>query len=148
MGALGIRALPHALMGVWLVVSGGSAVGAADEPRVAIKGFDAVAYFTEGRPVPGLPELRYDWDGARWLFATPEHRELFQSSPDRYAPQYDGFCALGMAFGEKVEVDPTQWTIVDDKLYLSSSAQATLTWRDRRQEFIATANENFQRLGQ
>jgi hypothetical protein len=126
-----------------LATVGVSTAQAEDAPRVAIKGYDTVAYFTDGRPVPGAPENAYDWDGTRWLFATAEHRDMFSSNPDRYAPQYDGFCALGMAFGQKVEIDPTQWTIVDDKLYLSSSADATTKWRATPQDFIAAANDNF-----
>ena len=65
-----------------------------DETRLAISGYDPVAYFTDGKPVPGLTEFEHIWHDARWRFASAGHRDLFVGDPNRYAPQYDGF-ALG-----------------------------------------------------
>src|SRR5690348_11004193 len=67
-----------------------------DEPRLSISGYDPVAYFTDGKAVPGKSEFEYLWHRLRWRFASSEHRELFVKDPDRYAPQYDGYCALGV----------------------------------------------------
>lgn len=62
-----------------------------DKEGIAIKGYDPVAYFTEGRPVPGEAEYSHEWNGARWLFASKENRELFIQDPAAYAPQYGGY---------------------------------------------------------
>lgn len=58
---------------------------------VAIKGFDPVAYFTDGKPVKGSDQFPYEWNGAKWLFSSQEHLDLFSSDPDKYAPQYGGY---------------------------------------------------------
>jgi hypothetical protein len=99
------------------------AVGMA-QPRVAIKGYDPVAYFTEGKPVKGDPTISHEWDEARYLFANARNRATFVAAPERYAPQFAGLCATGLAFGQKVEADPQAWKIVDGKLYLFSSIPA------------------------
>jgi hypothetical protein len=111
--------------------------------RLAIKGYDPVAYFTERRPVPGKPEFELPWDGARWRFASAGHRDLFHADPDRYAPQYGGFCALGVAFGQKVEIDPEAWTIVDGKLYLNASNDYREQWQEDQATHIADADKNW-----
>ena len=106
------RVVGCGLMLAWSLI--GFAVAAAESgPRLAIKGYDPVAYFTPGQPLPGSPDISYDWDGARWQFADNAHRELFIRDPDAYAPRYGGYCALGMTTGNHGEVDPEAWAIVD-----------------------------------
>ena len=103
---------------------------AEDMPiRLAIKGYDPVGYFTEGRPTMGSSAFEYVWDGVRWQFASAANRDQFRTDPDRYAPRYDGYCALGVALGMKAEVDPQAWTIVDGKLYLNFDQQSRDKWR-------------------
>lgn len=95
--------------------------GHALEPpgKLAIQGYDPVAYFTEQRPVPGKPEFAYDWDGLRFQFASAAHRDRFAADPDRYAPNYGGNCAGTMAMrGERLPANPNYWLIIDGKLYL------------------------------
>ena len=58
---------------------------------VAIKGYDTVAYFTMGKPVPGEKEFQYTWQNAKWLFSSQQHLQLFQENPGKYAPQYGGY---------------------------------------------------------
>jgi hypothetical protein len=79
---------PVAFSGLLLLAAGPSR---GEEARLAISGYDPVAYFTDGKPVPGQSELEHRWRNARWRFASPAHRDLFASDPGRYAPQYDGF---------------------------------------------------------
>ena len=67
----------------------------SEEPKLSISGYDPVAYFTDGKPVQGKSEFEYLWHKLRWRFANGEHRDLFAKDPDRYAPQYDGYCAMG-----------------------------------------------------
>lgn len=85
---------------------------------LAIKGYDPVAYFTDGRPVRGVPDIEYEWDDHRYRFSNAEHRELFKSDPPRYAPQFGNFCAMALSKGELVEADPENWLISDGKLYI------------------------------
>ena len=86
---------------------------------VAIMGYDPVAYFTEGRPMKGSEEFSYEWFGTPWYFANQRHRELFISDPVKYAPQYGGYCALGVGLGQAaVNIDPERaWRIIEGKLY-------------------------------
>ena len=86
---------------------------------VAIKGYDPVAYFTEGRSMKGSEEFAYDWLGTPWHFASRKHRDLFVSEPVKYAPQFGGYCAGEVAFeGITVNIDPDAWRIIEGKLYL------------------------------
>lgn len=88
--------------------------------KVAIKGYDPVAYFTIKRPIKGSKEFELEWLAATWRFSSEEHRTLFSENPAKYAPQYGGFCADGIAYGETTaNIDPAAWRIIDGKLYLN-----------------------------
>jgi len=88
--------------------------------NVAIKGYDPVAYFTEQRAVKGSQNLSYDWFGARWVFSSDEHKTMFSENPVKFAPQYGGHCADGVAYGDLTRnIDPQAWRIIDGKLYLN-----------------------------
>jgi hypothetical protein len=118
----------------------------ARNPKLSISGYDPVAYFTDGNPVQGKSEFEYLWHKSRWRFANDAHRQSFAKDPDRYTPQYDGYCAMGMA-GEqaahKDTVDPEAWAIVDGKLYLTHMRQAMEDWRQNPAQYIKQANENW-----
>ena len=64
--------------------------------NVAIKGYDPVAYFTEGKAMEGSEDHALKWLGANWHFASNEHKEMFAATPTAYAPQYGGHCATGI----------------------------------------------------
>ncbi len=102
---------------------GRSAVDAVnkDGKSVAIKGYDAVAYFRQGAPVKGSPAFKQQWMGATWLFSSAEIRDLFAADPDKYAPRYGGYCAYAVSEGHTASIDPEAWKIVDGKLYLNYS---------------------------
>jgi hypothetical protein len=119
----------------------------ADGLRLAIKGYDPVAYFSEGRPVQGTAEFEEVWERARWRFASAANRDRFKADPDRYAPQYAGYCAYGMAKGAKFEIDPEAWTIVDGKLYLNNSKDGRKDWAKARAENIKNADANWPLIG-
>ena len=70
--------------------SSGAPINAGSD-GVALKGYDTVAYFTMGKPVKGDNQFGHDWNGARWLFASQKHMNLFMESPEKYAPQYGGY---------------------------------------------------------
>jgi YHS domain-containing protein len=107
---------------------------------VAIKGYDPVAYFTDGKAVQGSEAYSYNWLGATWYFASDDHRRSFAASPISYAPQYGGICAEGVeADGEAtVNIEPESWQIVDGKLYLSAAAH----FQDRSLN-VAAAEKNW-----
>lgn len=87
---------------------------------VAIKGYDPVAYFTEGRAVEGSKDITSEWLGATWQFSSTKHQKLFSANPVQYAPQYGGLCADGVAYGvTTTNIDPNAWRIIDGKLYLN-----------------------------
>ena len=118
----------------------------SEEPKLSISGYDPVAYFTDGKPVQGKSEIEYLWHKLRWRFASPAHRDLFAKEPDRYTPQYDGYCALGVSAGEeghKDTVDPEAWAIVDGKLYLTHMSQGMDDWRQNPADYIKQADANW-----
>lgn len=110
---------------------------------VAIRGADPVAYFTEGRAVDGDSEYAVTYMGATWHFANAENKAAFESSPERYAPQYGGYCAWAVSQGYTASVDPEAFTIVDGRLYLNYSASVMKTWLADRDALIATADANW-----
>jgi len=116
------------------------------ENGVAIKGYDTVAYFTDGRPTEGNPDYQYSWDDVVWRFASVAHRDQFAADPERYAPQYGGFCAGAMYFGEPVAADPTAWKIVDGKLYLFARPEVADKWSSDAAERIKAADENWRKF--
>lgn len=104
----------------------GPICGATKGP--AIGGYDPVAYFTVGKPQKGNPEFKAEWSGATWHFANAEHRDQFLKEPEKYAPQYGGFCAYAMSRGGEVDGDGERWKIVDGKLYLNNNWFAQNLW--------------------
>jgi YHS domain-containing protein len=90
----------------------------AQDVPLAIKGYDPVAYFTDGKPVRGSAEFEYEWDDHLWHFASAQHRDLFKASPVRYAPQFGNYCAMALALNQVVVADPENWLISDGKLYV------------------------------
>lgn len=95
---------------------------------VAIDGTDPVAYFTEGRPVPGSTAHSVDWNGATWRFASAENAAEFRANPEAYAPRYGGYCAWAAAEGYVAPTDPDAWTIHDGKLYLNFNRRIRRRW--------------------
>jgi YHS domain-containing protein len=114
-----------------------------DADQVAIRGYDAVAYFTDGKATKGKGEFRNTWHGAHWLFASAAHRDLFAADPERYAPRYGGYCSLALALGAYSDADPEEWTIADGKLYLNLSEAVRDTWRKKREAYIVASEQNW-----
>jgi hypothetical protein len=123
--------------------NGGDRAGAVNtgDDRVAIEGYDVVAYFTEARAIPGSPEFSTAWNDAVWRFSSQDHRDLFVADPERYVPQYGGYCAWGVSEGEFWTVDPEAWLIVDGKLYLNLSKEFRDSFRDNLGNAIARADQ-------
>jgi len=111
----------------------------------AIKGYDPVAYFTKGQPVKGLADITFVWNGAVWHFATIAHRDSFALAPERWAPQYGGWCAYGWAQGYPAKIEAEAWSIVDGKLYLNYSLGIRKDWGKEQAEYIRKADENYRK---
>ncbi len=109
----------------------------------ALDGYDAVAYFTEGRPVKGSAEFEYEWRGATWRFAGPEHLEAFSSDPEAFAPQYGGYCAYAVANDATAPGDPEVWRVVDGKLYLNVNQSIGKLWAQDIPGYIARADSSW-----
>jgi YHS domain-containing protein len=110
---------------------------------VAIRGYDPVAYFTDKKPVKGLPAHKSEFRGSTFHFASAANRDTFAADPGRYAPQYNGFCAFGVAGGYKAAIDPAAFTLVDGKLYLNYNAGVQKQWRADIPGFVAKADKNW-----
>ena len=120
----------------------------SDPPRtgIAIRGYDTVAYFTDGKPVPGRDEFTTEWRGAKWKFASQDHLDKFKAEPEKYAPQYGGYCAYGVAQDHVVKIEPDQFAVIGGKLYLNYDADVSKKWRADPAGFIKQADAKFPAL--
>ena len=114
--------------------------------RIALSGYDPVSYFTPGRPEKGNDAFWFAYDDAIYYFKSAEHRATFAADPERYAPQYDGFCAAGLSKGVKHEADPEAWAIVNGKLYVVELKERIAEFKQHPDSFIDKANANWPRL--
>lgn len=110
---------------------------------VILHGYDPVAYFTAGKPTQGSAQYAVSQGGATYHFASAANMKTFQSDPAKYVPQYGGFCAMGAALGKKLDVDPTQFKVVDNKLYLNVNADVFKKWSQDVPGNITKANANW-----
>ncbi len=129
-----------------LVASSASAQVNRNGGDTAIGGYDPVAYFTDHAAVRGTAEHAFDWHGARWLFASEEHRALFASSPARYAPAYGGYCAFAAADGRLVTIDPQAFHVEGGRLFLNYSLDIRRQWLANRAHFIEQADQRWPEL--
>lgn len=114
--------------------------------KVAVSGYDPVAYFTDGKPVRGDKRFAHTWNGAEWQFASAEHRDLFVADPVKYAPQFGGYCAWAISQNHTASADPTAWRIVDGKLYLNYDADVQKRWEKDVPGNISKAHNNWSGL--
>ena len=109
----------------------------------AIQGYDAVAYFKEGKPLKGKSEFSTLWNGAQWSFSSKQNLEMIKSNPEKYAPQYGGYCAYGTSEGHKAPTQPDAFTIVNGKLYLNYNKDVRTEWSKNKKERILQADKNW-----
>ena len=123
-----------------------------DESMFAISGYDAVAYHeleqspvgqSQPEAVPGRTDITAEYNGSTWAFASEANRDTFLADPAKYAPQYDGHCAYGVAQGGKVPGNPNLWRIVDGKLYLNINPPVVGFWEEDIPGQISTAEGNW-----
>jgi YHS domain-containing protein len=129
------------LLSITTALAQKSAVFAPDGK--ALKGYDPVAYFTESKPLLGDPKLAYHYQGADWYFASEKNRSMFKADPEKYTPQYGGYCAYGTADGHKAPTEADAWTIQDGKLYLNYNRKVQTMWNKDRPGYIKKADTNW-----
>lgn len=113
---------------------------------LAVSGYDTVAYFTQGKPVKGDSDYSFEYKDATWQFSSKENLALFTANPEKYAPQYGGYCAWAAADGRTASGDPLQWTIIDEKLYLNYNAAVQEEWLKDTKTFIIEADSKWPAL--
>jgi YHS domain-containing protein len=109
----------------------------------AIRGYDLVSYFTENKPIKGVKEHSTVYLNVSWYFSSSDNLEKFRTDPEKYLPQFGGYCAYGMSRGYKAKTEPDAWSIVDGKLYLNYNMDVRKIWNENQSEFIRKANENW-----
>ena len=114
--------------------------------RVALKGYDPVSYFTDGKPEKGSSEFTASFDDTTYWFKNAEHRATFVADPDRYAPQFDGYCAITVSRGGKYEPDPEAWVVADGKLYVFSEKRGVPMFKQHHADIVAQANAKWPAL--
>jgi len=112
----------------------------------AIRGYDTVAYFTQGKPVQGNEKFTTEYNQATWLFSSQENLDLFLTNPEKYSPQYGGYCAYAVAHNKTASVQPELFAIVEDKLYLNYSQSINQKWAADKQKLIEAADKNWPKL--
>ena len=128
------------LLGLALAVQAQNNV---DSSGLALKGYDPVAYFAQRKPVQGQPQFTASYEGATYRFASAASRDAFLAEPARYAPQYGGYCAYGVASGYKAPIEPDAWTIVDGKLYLNYNQSVRSRWSSDIAGYVRKADTHW-----
>lgn len=134
------------LVALSLIASGVAFAGVdteTDENGVILAGHDAVAYFTEGKPVVGLADITAVHNDAIYRFSSEENRDMFVNNPEKYAPAYGGFCAYGTTFGKKFEIDGKAFEIVDGVLYVNKNLSVYKAWAKDIPTHIIEANQEW-----
>ena len=111
--------------------------------NVAVSGYDTVAYFTDQKATKGSSKYVAEYQGAQWQFKNAENLAAFKASPEKYAPQYGGYCAWAVANNDTASGDPQQWTIENGKLYLNYDANIQARWLKDKSSLIEQADNNW-----
>jgi YHS domain-containing protein len=117
-----------------------------NDKRVALKGYDPVAYFTDNKPDQGSKEFASEYDDTIYWFKNSAHRDEFASNPDKYAPQYEGYCAIALSRGKKVEADPLAWSIKNGKLFVFFGAPGVPIFKKESASIIKKSKNNWPKL--
>lgn len=115
----------------------------ADRQGLALKGYDAVAYFVDGRAVRGNAAFQHVVDGVTYRFASAAHRDRFAQEPQRFLPQYGGFCAWAVSRGYTADTDPLAWRIVDGRLFLNYDRSVQRQWEGDVKGNVAKGDANW-----
>ncbi len=125
---------------------GMQSAGGVEIATPALGGYDPVAYFSEHRPVPGNGYYTANHKGVTYLFSSEQHQQTFKRNPEKYVPQFGGYCAYGVAVGKKFFSDPHRWKIVNGKLYLNLDEEIQKKWNQDIPGYIAKAESNWRSI--
>ena len=114
----------------------------ASRESVALKGYDVVAYF-RGTPTAGRAQFEHRWNGATFRFSNGTNRDAFAAGPEKFAPQFGGYCSYAVSRGYTADIDPEAYRIVDGKLYLNYSKRVQKLWEEDISGNIAKAEANW-----
>ena len=118
-----------------------------DSQGIILKGYDAVAYFKQGKPVKGNPEIQSTYQGAIYLFASPADKADFDKDPAKYAPRYGAFCSYGVANGVLADTDTAEaFAVYKGKLYLCGNEGVMKEFKKDIQGNIEKADANWRQL--
>ncbi len=117
-----------------------------DGNGLAIQGYDPVSYFTDGKPMKGSSKFTAEHNGATYQFSSIEHQTTFKANPDKYAPQYGGYCAYGLSYGSKAPIEVDKFSVVDGKLYLNFNGDIQSRWSKDISGHISKANANWKKI--
>ena len=137
-------------LSVLLIGSFAVAVNYVSGKGVFLKGYDPTAYFTQNKALKGKEKFTHNYDGLQIQFVSQESLELFKNEPDKYMPEYKGWCAYALAHGGKlVDVNPKSFKVIDEKLYLFYDSFWTDTlkkWNEGKDESqIEVADESWKK---
>jgi YHS domain-containing protein len=118
-------------------------VNVSGASNVAVSGFDPVAFFLDAKPVNGSPFIIAEYQGATYFFATEAHKSLFAGDPAKYAPQFGGHCAYGVAINKVLPVDISTWQIRSGKLYLNLNPDIRVKFDADFAGNVAKAQQNW-----
>jgi len=122
-----------------------AAAQAAEDERLALKGYDPVAYFTLSRAVPGDSRFQMAWDGAVYRFVSASHLQLFKADPDHYLPQHGNLCTASLARGLKRAPDPRYWLVHQGRLFLFAHPDGAKMMAANPDAMLARAHTNLGR---
>jgi YHS domain-containing protein len=142
---------------VWVVILGlvvgiaGSAPAGSDSAvpavnaaeGIGLKGYDPAEYFINETPTKGSEQYSFAWKGVTYRFASAENLDRFKADPEKYLPQYGGYCAYAMSLDRIADIDPSRWAIVNGKLYLNNGFVAEKLWSINKTGNIASADRNW-----
>ena len=114
-----------------------------EKDGAALRGYDAVAYVKDGKAVKGMAEHSTEFKGSTFRFSSKANLDAFAAEPSRFAPQYGGYCAFGMAGGYKAATDPAAFTVRDGKLYLNYNRDVQKLWRADVPGFVVAADKRW-----
>lgn len=138
-------------MAVFVIAAGMTAIATANSQppvnvsrgQLALRGYDAVAYWSSGQPTQGSTSFEHRWNGAIWRFASAANRDQFIKEPERYAPEFGGYCAYAVSRGYTADGDPNAWRIIDNRLYLNYSKRVHRLWEEDVPGNIAKGRKNW-----
>jgi YHS domain-containing protein len=114
-----------------------------EKDGMAIKGYDVVAFHTEAKAMKGNEKFTYNWKDTNWLFENQVNLDMFKKNPEKYAPQYGGYCAYGTADGHKAPTETDTWTVKDNKLYFNYNKKVQEMWSKDMPGYIEKADKNW-----